>query len=178
MKLNLGCGNEKLKGYLNCDISKEVKPDKIIDLEKKLPFKTNSIDKIVAHHSIEHVWKVIPLLQEMHRVCKNGSLIDIRVPHYSGGAAWSDLTHLHAFGFTSLDYVEYNPQGKHHIGKIFSHQYGKMRFKFKKKEIIFCKSLTMIGFHFFANQHPNIYEAFFANIFPANELNFILEVVK
>ena len=178
MKLNLGCGKVKLKGYVNCDISKEVNPDKVVDLEKKLPFKTNSIDEIVAHHVIEHVWNIIPLLHEMHRICKKGAIINIRVPYYSSSTAWSDLTHMHAFSFTSFDYVEYNPQGKHHIGKIQSHEYGKIRFRFRKKEIVFGKFLTMLGLHFFANKHPNIYETFFANIFPANEIHFIMEVVK
>ena len=43
IKLNLGCGNDYRRGWLNCDKSKEVNPDKVVDLEKKLPFKDNSV---------------------------------------------------------------------------------------------------------------------------------------
>ena len=178
VKLNLGCGIIKLKGYINCDLSPEVNPDKVVDLEKPLPFKTNSVDEIIAHHVIEHVENVIPLLQEMYRVCKKGALIDIRVPHYANAAAWSDLTHRHAFAYTSLDYVEEDPQGKYSVGRTQAHEYGKMRFKFKRKEIKFNKTFTLLGFHIPTNKWPNIYEAFLANIFPANEIHFVLEVVK
>ena len=177
IRLNIGCGIVKLPGYLNCDLSPEVNPDKVVDLEKELPFKTNSVDKIVAHHVIEHVQNVIPLLKDMYRVCKNGALIDTSVPHYANAAAWSDLTHVHAFAYTSLDYVEYNPQVKHSVGKTQAHEYGKMRFKFKRKELKFNKTFTRLGFRVLANKAPNIYEAFFANIFPANEILFVLEVV-
>ncbi|MFZ1970831.1 MAG: methyltransferase domain-containing protein [Candidatus Nanoarchaeia archaeon] len=178
MKLNLGCGQVKLDGYLNCDISSTVNPDMVINLEKKLPFKDDSVDEIIAYHVIEHVWNIIPLINEMHRVVKKGGRIDIRVPYYSSSAAASDLTHLHPFSFTSFDYVEFEPKGKNHIGKIQSHEYGDIRFKFFKKEIVFCRTYTFFGLYFFANKFPNIYEAFFANLFPANEVHFILEVVK
>ena len=76
MKLHLGCGNEKLEGYVNCDFSKEVKPDKIINLEKKLPFKDNSVDEIIINHTLEHINNFIQLMEEFYRICKNKSIIN------------------------------------------------------------------------------------------------------
>jgi len=34
IKLNLGCGKDYKRGYINCDVSKEVGPDKVVDLDK------------------------------------------------------------------------------------------------------------------------------------------------
>jgi len=78
MKLHLGCGTEKLKGYLNCDISLEVNPDKVVDLEKKLPFKSNTIDEIIINHTLEHIINFIELMEEFNRICKKGALIKIK----------------------------------------------------------------------------------------------------
>ena len=90
MKINIGCGKKKLEGYLNCDISKEVKPDKIIDLEKPLSFKDNSIDEVVGNHIIECVHNFIPLMHELRRICRNGALLKFRVLFYSYVGAYSD----------------------------------------------------------------------------------------
>ncbi len=38
MKLHIGCGRDKRKGYVNCDISPEVYLDKIVDIEKNVRF--------------------------------------------------------------------------------------------------------------------------------------------
>jgi len=78
MKLNLGCGRKKIKGYLNCDISKEVSPDKVVDLERKLPFKDNSVDEIVANHVLTHIKNFVPLMHEIHRICKNGAILKFK----------------------------------------------------------------------------------------------------
>jgi len=85
MKLNFGCGNDYKKGYVNCDISKEVKLDKIIDLEKELPFEDNSVDEIYSRHTFEHVNNFIPLMHELHRICKKEAIIKIKTPFFS---AW------------------------------------------------------------------------------------------
>ena len=75
MKINLGCGNIKIKGHINIDISEEVKPDRILDLEKKLPFEDNTISEILANHVLEHINNFISLMHELHRICKNNAII-------------------------------------------------------------------------------------------------------
>ena len=99
MKLHLGCGNNKKKGYVNCDISATVKPDRIVDLEKKLSFKDNSVDEIIANHVLEHIANFTPLMHELHRICKKGAVIKIKVPFYS---SWDNLMILHIKDFLPL----------------------------------------------------------------------------
>ena len=65
MKLHLGCGNDYKKGYINCDISPEVKYDKIVDLEKKLPFEDDSVEEVLAEHVFEHVKNFVEMMMEL-----------------------------------------------------------------------------------------------------------------
>jgi len=81
MKLNLGCGENRLEGFLNLDIRKEVNPDIICDV-KKLPFKDDSVEEICAFDVLEHFewFDVIDVLKEWFRVLKKGGILTIRVP--------------------------------------------------------------------------------------------------
>lgn len=84
VRINLGCGWNKLEGYINCDIDPQVKPDKIVDLSKRLPFKTNSVDEVFTSHTLEHIPQEILVnvtLPEIWRVCKKGAKVKIVVPY-------------------------------------------------------------------------------------------------
>lgn len=102
-KLNIGCGNNPLVGYINIDKSKKSKADKIIDLEKgKLPYKTNSISEIIAFHVLEHIQNIIPLMNECYRVLSTNGRIYIQVPQ--GDGMDCDPTHVRRFNKLSFRY--------------------------------------------------------------------------
>ena len=106
IKLNIGCGVDKKEGYLNCDSSPLIKPDRVINLEEPLPFKDNSIDEVLAFHVLEHISNLIPLMHELHRVCKKGTIIKIKTPFYSAWGQYNDPTHLRFFTPFTFDYFQ------------------------------------------------------------------------
>jgi predicted SAM-dependent methyltransferase len=97
MKINLGSGFKRFDGFLNVDDDPLVHPDYTVNLDDvnvKLPFEDNSIEEIKAHHILEHIGDgFIPLMKEMHRVCKHGAIIDIIVPHHQHDVFYGDPTH-------------------------------------------------------------------------------------
>lgn len=85
MKLNLGCGANKLVGYINIDIDNSLEPDQVIDFRVGLPFENGSVEKIVMYHVIEHIEKRYreDMLKEFHRVLQpNGTLV-ISYPEFT-----------------------------------------------------------------------------------------------
>ena len=99
MKLNLGSGSKILKGYVNVDKFQYYNPDVVHDLEKfRYPFKDNSVDEILLSHVLEHIGQnpdvFNNIIKELYRICKNNSIIDIRVPHPRHDDFISDPTHV------------------------------------------------------------------------------------
>jgi predicted SAM-dependent methyltransferase len=75
-KLHLGCGDRRVGGWLNCDVSgSEFDLDLAVG---QLPFPDGSADVIVMQHVIEHLNlhdQLIPLFRELYRICaKDGQL--------------------------------------------------------------------------------------------------------
>jgi hypothetical protein len=59
-KLNLGCGDKILPGYVNVDVVEAragMKPDVICDLHDLVPFADASADEILSVHVLEHFWR-------------------------------------------------------------------------------------------------------------------------
>ena len=113
MKLNLGCGSKILKGYVNVDKFQYYNPDVVQDLEKfPYPFKDNSVDEILLSHVLEHIGQnpdvFNNIIKEFYRICKNNSVIDIRVPHPRHDDFISDPTHVRPITLLGLKLYDKN----------------------------------------------------------------------
>jgi ubiquinone/menaquinone biosynthesis C-methylase UbiE len=84
--LEIGVGNKTVSDYLKrhefniktCDIDKKLNPDVIGDI-RKLPFKKNAFDLILASEILEHIPydDVEKALKELHRVTKKYVIISV-----------------------------------------------------------------------------------------------------
>ncbi len=102
MKLNIGCGFNKLDGYINVDQFPECAPDVLWNLEETpWPFAESSVDELVAHHVLEHLGQetkvFFAILKELYRLMRHGGLLEITVPHPHHPTFISDPTHVRAF---------------------------------------------------------------------------------
>lgn len=86
MKLNLGCGPRRLEGWLNIDTVASFTPDRVMDLEQTpwdLP--TDAAEEVLLNHVLEHLGAstgtFLAVMGELYRVCRDGALIRINVPH-------------------------------------------------------------------------------------------------
>ena len=75
LRLNLGCGDKILPGYVNVDVVEAragMKPDVVCDLRNLSPFASDSADEILSVHVVEHFWRweVADILREWVRVLK------------------------------------------------------------------------------------------------------------
>lgn len=90
VRLNLGCGDKILEGYINVDVApsrKDKQPDIICDL-KTLTFPDGHADEILSVHAIEHFyyWEVEALLAEWVRVLKPGGRLIVECPNLAAAA--------------------------------------------------------------------------------------------
>lgn len=98
-KLNLGCGQNKIEGFINVDKYTSYSPEVVWDLETfPWPFESNSADEILLNHSLEHMGATADIffgiMKELYRVASPSAQIAINVPHPRCEAFAGDPTHV------------------------------------------------------------------------------------
>jgi predicted SAM-dependent methyltransferase len=104
-KLHIGCGHNRLHGWINIDMDENLKSDIVLDVTKGLPFQDNSISCIHSEDFIEHIslddGKFF--LKECFRVLKPDGVLRIVTPD------------LYSF---VLGYMNRDPRALHGIRRL------------------------------------------------------------
>jgi predicted SAM-dependent methyltransferase len=105
IKLNLGCGQNRLAGYVNVD--REGDADVLWDLEQfPWPWENDSVKEIILRHVLEHLGETtsvyLGIFKEMYRVCRHDALVRITVPHPRHDNFLGDPTHVRAVTYVGL----------------------------------------------------------------------------
>ncbi len=84
MKLHVGCGTNKINGWINIDAVAECHPDLLHDLSLPLPYADQSADELMANGVLEHFDKYMrySVLGEWARVLKVGGILRMGVPDF------------------------------------------------------------------------------------------------
>jgi ubiquinone/menaquinone biosynthesis C-methylase UbiE len=173
-RLNLGCGKDIKKGYVNVDIVKLPGVDRIVDLNKfPWPFEPAEFDEILCKHVLEHLEKLDKSMKELLRILKPGGKLKILVPHFTSKSAFTDPTHKHFFSSGTFDYFLKSNRTDNHF-YYFNFSFDRLT----SKKIIFGKTYAKWNYliESIANRWPNLYEETPLRAFPAIEL--YVELIK
>jgi SAM-dependent methyltransferase len=108
MRLNLGCNDRVIPGFVGVDIAPGPGVDELADLTRPWPWQDSSIDEVRAYDVFEHLPDKRQTMNELWRVLKPGGIAHIQVPHATDGdGGHCDPTHCSYW--TTSDFEYYHP---------------------------------------------------------------------
>ncbi len=115
-KLNLGCGDRKMHGFINVDVRPDVKPDVVCDITQ-VSTSFREVDLIYACHVLEHFpWKAFAfqpttyfeVLEDWYTALREGGVLRLSVPDFDAACehyiANKDLNTVRAFLYGGQKY--------------------------------------------------------------------------
>ena len=182
-KLNLGCGTDIKKGWVNLDSAPLHDVNVVHDIQQlPLPFADNEFDEILAQDVLEHI-DCIPVLKDLHRILKKDGTLRIRVPHFTSKNNFIDPTHKKLFSVNTWDFFATRTLTRTKHIETEKRYYFDFSFeKIVSRRITFEKSSTLFFYNRLAerlfNCTPGIqqfYEStFLSRLFPAENIIIIL----
>jgi SAM-dependent methyltransferase len=170
--LDIGCGRNRVRGATGIDFAAAADADVRHDLNRfPYPLAGDAFDVILMRNVIEHLADVVRLMDEVHRLGRDGADVVVTTPHFSSVYSYQDPTHVRHLAYDSLEYFT---EGTRH-----SNFYSSRRFVMTARGLDFGKSFpfSLVARALFGLS-PHKYEKHFAFIFPANSLWFHLRVKK
>lgn len=116
MKLNLGCGDTPLSGWVNVDLFPGPGVQQVADLRERWPWDDSSVDEARAWHLFEHLPDRVHTMNELWRVLAPAGIAEIQVPTVDGPAAFSSPTHVSYWHRQTFYHFE--------VGKIHRERWG------------------------------------------------------
>ncbi len=178
--LDLGCGNDKIPGAFGIDVN----PNSAADLIRSLddtpwPLEESSITQVRAQDVLEHVHDFLKVVDEIYRVCRDGARIEVRMPFMSSANYATDPTHKRASTHRSFDYFD---PTKH----LSCYGYSKSRFKIEqfKYERGYVGTVGQIFKQLdravvpWLERNADVYEQYFAYLYPMHNVSYTLRVEK
>lgn len=186
MILDVGCGLNKTPGAIGIDINPFTEADVLVDINLfPWPFSSNTFDRIVCRHIVEHVVDLVRFMEEVYRVGTPGGIVEIVTPHFSNRYSYTDPTHLRHLAWRSFDYfVEPANRPLSRLDRLLELRhpiprfYSRAHFRVRRRFLDFGRPYRWLGIQKFANQWPDLYELYLAFVFPARDLYLELEIVK
>lgn len=176
MKINIGSGDHYIDGFISIDIDPNLNPDIVLDLEKdRLPFEDSTVDEVMARNVLEHLGEgFFHCIKEIYRICKNGAIVSIYVPHHRHDTFFDDPTHrrpitvgtMELFSKERNQWCRENDFSDSRLGEVYD-----VDFKILEVTLVTdpkMKEVTGEQLEFFINHYFNV----------ISEIRMKLEVIK
>lgn len=162
--VSIGCGPIRDEDALCVDRDPGSAADVFHDLNQyPWPFPDNRFEEVRLSHVLEHLEDPDRVVREAHRICRAGGSVLVITPHFSSYESYGDITHKFHFGLITFKPYYSEPRPLYRLG---SRSLG-----FGSSPLTWPGRLT-------AALSFDLYEKYFAWIFPGRNMEFRLEVLK
>lgn len=111
MKVDLGCGKNKMLGYYGIDKIATKETDMVCDFdEERIRLKDDSCTELFSRHTLEHCKNIVHVMAEIYRICKDGARVTIIVPYGTSHQWIQDPTHQTCFNEDTFRKYFCNPE--------------------------------------------------------------------